>query len=306
MSEDPPIPYVFSTNMVDAASTTTNIKASHLDASTLPKIPRSLQCQAFVDGFCRRGHACQKSHEICAVDDDSPPKPRLNSSPNSLSLAPRLLPPDHSPFDDDGPGYLSTYGPRHDNDHVDIQSIQILPTTDEILSRRAPFMPRKSPHANHHLPWGQQRHLDTLFRQLRYDSVEPIIDVCYHANQQLARLDELVPTVNYEGRMITPRKLRYSLFHDVAFEDTMFNSAKGILIRVSFACPRALRGKRMGASKRFEEGMLVALIGLDKAQGLSTIFMEIFQRQTTDSMRTRTGNDLRGDFTLEFLRAVLC
>ena len=289
-----PIPHGSTIKMANESVSITNIKAHHLDASTLPHIPQTLSCQAFIDGFCRRGHACQRKHEICAVDDDSPVRPCLGTLPNNLSLHPRLHPPDHSPFDDDGPGHLSAYGPRHDNDYVDIQHIQILPTTDEVLSRRAPFMPRKSPSASHHLPSGQRRHLDTLFRQLRYDSTEPIIDACYHASQQLASVVADKNMADYSDRMITPRKGRYSLFRDVTFEDVMFNPLKGLLVRISFACPRALRGKRLGVSHQFEEGMLVALVGIGDDGGLSTTFMEIHQRQTTESMRRRSGNDLRG------------
>ncbi|KAL9127763.1 MAG: hypothetical protein Q9217_003421 [Psora testacea] len=286
--------------MVDAHSTVMNIKAHRLESPTVPHIPRHLLCQAFIDGFCRRGHACQKSHEVCAIDDDSQPKPRLTSFPNHLSLTPRVSLLDHSPFNDDGPGDLSTDGPRHDNDHVDIRHVEILPTTDEILSRRAPFMPRKSPYANHHLPCGQRRHLDTLFRQLRHDNTEPIIDTCYHASQQLAALATQTPAADYDNRTITPRKARYSLFRDIVFEDIMFNPSRGILVRISFACPRALRGKHLGISKQFGEGMLVALIGLSDDGGLSTTFMEIHQRQTTESMRRKTSNDLRAAVVLSF------
>ncbi|KAL9102197.1 MAG: hypothetical protein Q9163_002622 [Psora crenata] len=159
-------------------------------------------------------------------------------------------------------------------------------------------MPRKSPYAYHHLPYGQQRHLDTLFRQLRYENTESIIDACYHASQQLAVLATQSPTAEYDDRSITPRKSRYSLFRDVAFEDIMFHPSRGLLARVSFACPRALRGRRMGVSGQLEEGMLVALIGLGLDGGLSTTFMEIYQRQTTEAMRRRTGNDLRERFVL--------
>lgn len=67
-----------------------------------------------------------------------------------------------------------------------------------------------------------------------------------------------------------------------------------VTFRVSFACPKALRGLRLGPSKHLEEGMLVALVGYDEADGLSTTFMVIEQRQTTFAMKPRTGNDLRG------------
>lgn len=70
-----------------------------------------------------------------------------------------------------------------------------------------------------------------------------------------------------------------------------------VTFRISFACPKALRGLRLGPSKHLEEGMLVALVGLE-ADALSTTFMVIEQRQTTFAMKVRTGNDLRGQSTV--------
>ena len=270
------------------------VQASYLAPSTLTTKPLSKLCQDFINGFCRRGYTCPRDHEICVIENASPSLPRVPCLPNLLSQYPRTLPPSQTPFDDDGPGALSGLGPRHDNDHVNIQDIRILPTTDEILCLRPPFMPRKTLHANHHLPRGQKRHLDTLFRHLRYESTEAIIDACYHASQLLTSLSGYPLFEDYDDRRITPRKLRYSLFHNINFEDTIFSPSKGLMMRISFACPKGLRGKRMNTSRQLEEGMLVILIGLDADGSLSTTFMEIEHRQSTESMRSRTGNDLRG------------
>ena len=62
--------------------------------------------------------------------------------------------------------------------------------------------------------------------------------------------------------------------------------------------PKALRGLRLGPSKHLEEGMLVALVGLDVTDALSTTFMVIEQRQTTFAMRARTGNESRGQCSI--------
>lgn len=278
-------------------STMTGIKAAGLTTSTLPILPAFFLCLDYINGFCRRGDKCTKGHEICAVPPSEPQPALLICQSNYLSLEPRYFPPNKQPFDDDGPGYLSKYGQRHDNDHVDIKDIRILPTTDEILCRRLPYMPRKNPYAHHHLPCGQQRLLDIHFRHLRYESTECLIDSCYHASQTLTCLVSEPHSHDYDDRMVTMRGLRYSLFRDVVFEEIIFNHQKGITLRVSFACPKGLRGRRLGPSKHLEEGMLVALIGLDGNSSLSITFMEIYQRQTTDAMRPRSGNDLRGKST---------
>lgn len=274
-------------------SNDTKIKAAELPPSSLPVIAPYFLCDDYIKGFCRRGEQCNKSHEICITSTNIFQLPRIQSTPNFLSLNPRNpLRKEH--FDDDGPGVLSKYGPRHDNDYVDIQDIKILPTTDEILSARVQYMPRKDEHVTHRLPLGAARLLDIQFRQLRYENVESIIDSCYHASQRLVvSLTEPYLT-DYDDRLVTPRGNRYSLFRDVKFEELVFNHQKGVTVRLSFACPKALRGSRLGSSKQLEEGMLVVLIGLDTNNTLSTTFMEVSQRQTTEAMRKRTGNDLRG------------
>ena len=272
----------------------TNLRAANLQPSALPQLPLASVCQDFVDGFCRRGDECTKNHDICAIPNETSESPVLDCPPNVLSLDARVSPRNSLPFDKDGPGHLSRYGPRHDNDHEDIQHIKILPTTDEILSRRKPYIPAKDQSAEHHLPCGQQRLLDVQFRQLRFDNVEPIIDSCYHASQQLTQLVSTPQDLDYDDRMSTPKGVRYSLFRDIAFEEQVMSFKDGITFRVSFACPKALRGLRLGPSKHLEEGMLVALVGLDEGNTLSTTFMVIQQRQTTFAMRPRTGNDFRG------------
>ena len=275
----------------------TGIRAGRLQPSTLPHVPLESLCMDFVNGFCRRGEKCLKSHEICVVPNETALSPHLNVQNNFLSLDPRTIPPNKRLFDDDGPGALSRYGPRHDNDHVEIKDISILPTTDEILCRRVPYMPRKDPYTAHRHYCGQERLLDTHFRHLRYENTEPIIDACYDASQRLSRLVSEPKVLDYDDRMVTAKGSRYSLFRDVAFEEITFDAQKGVSLRLSFACPKSLRGCRLETTKHLEEGMLVALIGLDDNNDLSTIFMEIWQRQSTNAMRPRTGNDLRGKFS---------
>ena len=69
----------------------------------------------------------------------------------------------------DGPGTLSTAGPRHDNDHSQIQDIKILPTPDEIYALRDEYLPTKDSSTWHHP--GIKGLLDQQFRLLREDTV---------------------------------------------------------------------------------------------------------------------------------------
>ena len=156
-------------------------------------------------------------------------------------------------------------------------------------------MPFKDPHAPHHIPCGPDRVLDVQFRLLRFESIEGIIEACYHGSQQLYHLASEIQGTDHEYRLVTPRGFRYSFFREVAFEDVSFRDPKGACVRVSFVYPRALRGRRMGPSEHIENGMLVALLGLEANLALSVTFLEVYQRQSTEAMKPRTGNYLRGE-----------
>ncbi|CAG8837001.1 2702_t:CDS:2, partial [Racocetra persica] len=73
-------------------------------------------------------------------------------------------------IDYDPPGELSENGPRHDNDFSEISKISIIPTKNEVLCDRDPFLPTTNMDDSlHHLPKGAERLLDTQFRLLRED-----------------------------------------------------------------------------------------------------------------------------------------
>lgn len=185
---------------------------------------------------------------------------------------------------------------------VDIHHISILPTTDEILCRRLPFVPRKGPQHKHHLADSQARHLDINFRQLRYEHTESIIDITYHATQRLVTSTSQSQLSDYEVRSETPQGRRYSLFQDVEIVELDFEERNGIVVRLSFSCPPTLRGRRLPLSGHFEKGMLAALIGIDESGPcLSTTFLEVVLCQSTTAMKVRTGNELRGQSPPPFL-----
>ncbi|KAK7530030.1 hypothetical protein IWX50DRAFT_710597 [Phyllosticta citricarpa] len=74
----------------------------------------------------------------------------------------------------DLPGQLSTHGPRHENDHQDIQRINILPVWGEILSVRSEYLPVKDPSAWHRR--GIEGLIDRQFRLVREDTVGQLRD----------------------------------------------------------------------------------------------------------------------------------
>ncbi|THH30127.1 hypothetical protein EUX98_g4067 [Antrodiella citrinella] len=67
-----------------------------------------------------------------------------------------------------GPGNTRTEGPRHDNDHVDINDIRIAPTHEELTCRTPPFLPANRHGAPHPQEQGSVELLqDVQFRLLR-------------------------------------------------------------------------------------------------------------------------------------------
>ncbi|KAL9018263.1 MAG: hypothetical protein Q9185_004429 [Variospora sp. 1 TL-2023] len=160
-------------------------------------------------------------------------------------------------------------------------------------------MPPKDQPDNASHQSGIQRMLDVQFRHLRYDTFEPVIDACYHASQQLVVSLKDPPPLDYEVRQNTTRGTQYSLFQDIKLEDLRFER-DGINLRLSFACPSRLRQRRLLASGHFESGMLMALIGLDSRNTLSSTFCTTKMCQSTLAMKPTTGNHLRASVVASF------
>ena len=278
----------------------TSIRAGSLPNSSLQELPASELCSDYLAGFCRRGDKCLKVHEICAVSIAGyQPVPPLYGPTNFLSQSPRRSQSVKCAFDNEGPGELSSNGARHDNDHVDICDIRILPTMDEILCNRPPYMPQKDDHTLHRYVLGQRRLMDVNFRQLRYDSTKVIIDTCEHACQLLLAsvLQSRFPNPGIPVQ--TPQGFQYYFYSDINFENARFHENQGIHLRISFSCPQELRSRRILSSGRLEQGMLVALIGYDQQlKEVSTTFMNVDLCQSTDAMKSITGDHSRG---LQFL-----
>lgn len=203
-------------------------------------------------------------------------------------------------FTDDGPGELSEFGPRHDNDHHDFRQIRILPTPDEILAVHRPvYMPKKDLFHSHFLPNGPTRHLDTLFRQLRCDSTEILRDICYSAAQAAFLKINAAPADQI--RQETRAGNRYFLYHNIKIEELLSHEHTAMVVRVSYDCPEFMRGHKMSGCGRFKEGMLVALLQLDpKAMDFSVYYMTVSMAQSTFSMDSFGGRGARAAVQLTF------
>ncbi|KAL8716335.1 MAG: hypothetical protein Q9220_000240 [cf. Caloplaca sp. 1 TL-2023] len=146
----------------------------------------------------------------------------------------------------------------------------------------------------------RDRMLDVQFRHLRYDTFEPVIDACYHASQCLATSFDQPPLLDYEARQHTARGTQYYMFEDVRLQDLRFER-DGLHLRLSFACPAILSQRRILDSGHLERGMLVALVSLDSAKTLSTVFCKVEMCQSTWAMKPITENHLRASVVVSFV-----
>ncbi|KAK7755474.1 hypothetical protein SLS62_002403 [Diatrype stigma] len=155
----------------------------------------------------------------------------------------------------DLPGRLSPDGPRHDNDHVQIADISIMPTYQEIISPRSEYLPT-SDSSLFHLP-GIRGRLDREFRLLREDTVGQLRDAV-HAQLNIMKRRDGTQLRKNNG-------LRTYVYEDAAIEDISFNKIKGmdLLVRIRQAATVKELQKRRDwwtHSKRFQSGALVCLV----------------------------------------------
>ncbi|CAG8665908.1 19931_t:CDS:10, partial [Gigaspora rosea] len=114
--------------------------------------------------YGRRNLLSQTSFTISSTKSNKP-------STDYRKLAKKVA----SILDYDPPGDLSENGKRHNNDFKEISRIKIIPTKEEVLCDRYPFLPTTNiDDSMHYLPKGAERLLDSQFRLLREDMLCPI------------------------------------------------------------------------------------------------------------------------------------
>src|SRR4051794_23337403 len=174
----------------------------------------------------------------------------------------------------DPPGELSKYGPRHNNDFSNISEISIIPTKEEILSGRSPFLPTNIPGAPHFLPEGAERLLDSQFRLLREDMLNPIrggiisllqflADSSHNNDARLRKYKEIGGKYKFEYGQDNGDLFIYANAH---FVGITVDKRRGFSCQVAFTAPRNVgRSKRdrisyWQRSKKLKNGTLVCLL----------------------------------------------
>ncbi|KAK7999443.1 hypothetical protein PG990_012043 [Apiospora arundinis] len=174
------------------------------------------------------------------------------------------------------PGHLSASGPRHDNDHSDIQKISILPTPDEIISVRDEYLPTNKP-SSFHLP-GIIGRLDREFRLLREDTVGQLRDVVRTQLDKMQNPDAIRPR---------HKNMRTFTYFGAEPRHIGFDRLQGLDLLVKFNQPASGRDSISREewwmhSKRLQPGGLVCVVSSDG----STLFCVV-----SDRTRYRSGNN---------------
>jgi hypothetical protein len=144
-------------------------------------------------------------------------------------------------------------GGRHDNDHENIEKIQILPTPDEISSVHVEYLPVQDASENH--LQGIDGLLDRSFRLLREDTVGQLRDAVQDESQ---RLPSQSPLNSKAGA-------RINTYHNIQFDTMNYDNRKTLSFIVSFDQPLSIAdGKERKEwwlkSKRLEPEVLVCLV----------------------------------------------
>ena len=182
----------------------------------------------------------------------------------------------------DPPGDLSSQGPRHDNDHDDIRSIQILPTWQEIQSQRQEYLPTVDTAMNvlHGLPALIDRH----FRLLREDSIGGLRDAV-HFETDVYNNQATAKPKNLAARNIVHQNANIMRLE--------IDKRKGLQVVVDFTQPLALRNKTERQRQEWwtdsRQMQLDALVCLVSSSG-RTIFFSVCDPSPTPPSKEKSAN----------------
>jgi hypothetical protein len=166
----------------------------------------------------------------------------------------------------DPPGELSNSGPRHDNDSARIAKISILPTKDEVLCLRDPYLPINDIAAPHFLD-GAARLLDINFRLLREDMIGPLRNAVNVILQKLLPNVPISKQLSHQNHLREPNIVSTRLYFDVVVESAEFVKKDGLKFQLRLRQPRQTYGHQeetrrnyWEATRSLDKGSLLCLI----------------------------------------------
>lgn len=167
----------------------------------------------------------------------------------------------------DYPGCLSRFGTRHDNDFAKIHRIKLLPTINEIMSKRQDYLPSRAHSAPHFLT-GLDRLLDTHFRLLRYDYIQEVKNAVRGVFEVLSMSPARGKRERAIHKLEASSDNRWFLYSEVSVESAEFD-IQGLQLQLSFCKPSPAMYENWDESKRLKTGTLACLISCD--DGLSRV-----------------------------------
>lgn len=170
---------------------------------------------------------------------------------------------------------------RHDNDKTDIATIKIFPTREEILSDETEFLPSTDLDQPHFLSNQAERHIDTHFRLLRYDTfgqLKELLGNVIHAVEE-----------DYAGTRLNSTDFRANQYAEAHISYVALDQRRGLEFDVSFVQPSAIRKKSVAErrkwwedSKRLNEGVLMSFVS-KQAGAVQHLFFIVTNRNTDSS-----------------------
>ncbi|CAE6467704.1 unnamed protein product [Rhizoctonia solani] len=150
-------------------------------------------------------------------------------------------------FEYNGPGDHCETGPRHDNDHVEIDMIRVAPTHDELICKYEPYVPANFFEAPHcYEPRSIERLLDIQFRLLREELTSPVrqaVQLIYEDLKSRSQKTILSQKIKDRGGLyVSPsipkvqESIRFSVFTGIQFQSLQLSN-RGITAGVGFDTP---------------------------------------------------------------------
>ncbi|TGO88166.1 hypothetical protein BPOR_0179g00040 [Botrytis porri] len=170
---------------------------------------------------------------------------------------------------------------RHDNDQMDITSIMILPSEEEIRSEAVEFLPSTDVDQPHFLADPAARLLDTHFRLLRHDIFGELKSV----------LGGLILSIEAEPSVLENSRLHFANIRAHSYAkaqvaDITFNHRRGLEVQISFSQPpqmaqksRKEREKWWEESKKLAEGVLLCLLSFNGTK-CTPLFLTVTKKPT--------------------------
>ncbi|KAF9966742.1 hypothetical protein BGZ70_001435 [Mortierella alpina] len=185
------------------------------------------------------------------------PKVSANALPAAGPSRPRAVNMMHIVNEYDPPGELSPKGRRHDNDHVEISEISVLPTLEEVICQRGAYLPSNDiPEAPHFLPHGWSRQIDIHFRLYREDMMDSLrkgITAFLSALHRTENGDEGILLKHKELKKRLDDNVNLNVYGNVQFLGMNCKHKSGGSVKISFTQPSQLTGTSKSRRVEFWE-----------------------------------------------------